>query len=509
MLEKPPPTPSPAPSSPAPSSPAPFTRREQVVTLTGLLLGIFLAALDQTIVATAGPQMQRELAIAPSLYAWITTAYLVTSTMMIPIYGKLGDIHGRRTTLLWGVAIFLAGSLLCGIAGEDFLGGKSYGVAELIAFRALQGVGGAVFFPTTFAVIGDMYPPAERGKYTGLVTSVFAIASILGPLLGGFLTDQFSWRWVFYVNLPFGLFTFLFILRMPPLIHRFRAGSQPRIDYAGAFFLCAAVVPLLSALSMMGGRGIEDGAGADASGTTAILFAVAVAGFAAFLVTELRAHDPIVPLGVFRSRVISIGTVAAFIFSAAFLGPIVFLPLFMVYVIGASVTDAGLILAPFAIAIAIGSTASGFAVTRLGSCKPIMLVGLVLLMAAYFNMVMTLSPSSTLTGIVLAMTFVGLPTGLVLPLFNVAVQNAAQPREMGAVVGTLSFLRNLGQAVGVALLGTVFAGTYLDRMSSSGGQIKLAMTDAVAGVFTYGLALLVLTFIATVLLPNQPLRRRH
>jgi EmrB/QacA subfamily drug resistance transporter len=508
MDENPPPTPTSAP--PVPSSVAPFSRREQIVTLTGLLLGVFLAALDQTIVATAGPQMQRELAIAPALYAWITTAYLVTSTMMIPIYGKLGDIYGRRTTLLWGVAIFLMGSLLCGIAGEDFLGGKSFGIAELIAFRAVQGLGGAVFFPTTFAVIGDMYAPAERGKYTGLVTSVFAVASILGPLLGGFLTDQFSWRWVFYVNLPFGLVTFLFILRMPPLIHRFRHGSQPRIDYLGALLLCVAVVPLLSALSMTGAAQRVGDAGAVGSAwTIAILFAVALVGFAAFIVTELRAHDPIVPLGLFRNRVLSIGTIAAFLFSAAFLGPIIFLPLFMVYVIGASVTEAGLILAPFSIAIAIGSTASGFTVTRLGTCKPVMIVGLVLLMAGYLAMGLTLSPSATQTGIVLAMSFIGLATGLVLPLYNVTVQNAAQPRQMGAVVGTLSFLRNLGQAIGVALLGTIFAGTYTGRMASSGGQVKLAMTEAVASVFTYGLALVILTFIATVLLPNLPLSRRR
>jgi EmrB/QacA subfamily drug resistance transporter len=508
MDENPPPIPISAPAAPA--SVARFSRREQVVTLAGLLLGIFLAALDQTIVATAGPQMQRELAIAPALYAWITTAYLVTSTMMIPIYGKLGDIYGRRTTLLWGVAIFLAGSLLCGVAGEDFLGGTEFGVPELIAFRALQGVGGAVFFPTTFAVIGDMYPPAERGKYTGLVTSVFAIASILGPLLGGFLTDQFSWRWVFYVNLPFGLVAILFVLRMPPLIHSFRNGQRPRIDYLGAVLLCTAVVPLLSALSMTGGaHGADDAPAAAPTGTIAILFAVAFAAFCAFIAVELQAHDPIVPLRLFRNPAISIVMLAAFLFSAAFLGPIVFLPLFVVYVTGASMTDAGLILAPFSIAIAIGSTASGFIVTRLGTCKPVMLVGLILLMAAYLIMVLTLSPAATETGIVLAMSFVGLATGVVLPLYNVAIQNAVQPREMGVIVGTLSFLRNLGQAIGVALPGTIFAGTYTGRLAASGGQVNLAMTAAVANVFAYALGLVVLTFITTLLLPNLPLGRRH
>jgi EmrB/QacA subfamily drug resistance transporter len=488
----------------APPSAMSFSRREQVVTLTGILLGIFLAALDQTIVATAGPQMQRELDIAPALYAWITTAYLVTSTMMIPIYGKLGDIYGRRTTLLWGVAIFLAGSLLSGVAGEAFLGGKAFGVAELIAFRALQGMGGAVFFPTAFAVIGDMYTPAERGKYAGLVTSVFAVASVVGPLLGGFLTDQLSWRWVFYVNLPVGLFTFLFILRMPPLVHRFHSGTRPRIDYLGAICLCVAVIPLLSGLSLTG----ADRSGGGTDGAIAILFAAAFVGFCAFIVAELRAHDPIVPLSVFRNRVLSIGTIAAFLFSAAFLGPVVFLPLFMVDVVGASMTGAGLILAPFAIAIAVGSTASGFIVTRMGSCKPMMVVGLVLLMAAYLNMVLTLSPHSTEAGIVLAMSLIGGAMGLVLPLFNVAVQNAAEAREMGVVVGMLSFVRNLGQAIGVAFLGTVFAGTYTARLASN-GQGDLAMTAAVADVFAYGLGLLVLSFIATALMPNLKLRRRH
>ena len=451
-----------------------FTRQEKLFTMIGTLLGLLLAALDQTIVSTAGPQIQKDLRIDPSLYTWITTSYLVASTVMVPIYGKLSDLYGRRRILMFGIVAFLVGSLLCGLSGEPFMGQfLGGGTGQLIAFRAVQGFGSAALFTTAFAVVSDLYAPAERGRYTGLFGAVFGISSVLGPLIGGYLTDHLSWHWVFYVNLPIGLVAIAFILtRMPPLKHLYgQAEEKPRLDLLGAFWLVVAVVPLLLALSL-GKSVLTPGETGFLWGSWQILsmFALAVVGTGLFLLTERRAHDPLMNLGLFRNRVFSVGTAATFLLGMAFLGPIIFLPLFMVNVVGLSATNSGLTLTPLVLGLVAGNVLSGQLVSRIGRYKGIMVASLVLLMVAFLIMGVTLQPDASQASVTWKMILIGLGLGPSIPLYTLAIQNAADPRLTGQVTSSVTFFRNLGQVVGVAILGTVFANTLTGQLNESRTQ---------------------------------------
>jgi len=463
----------------APHAGPQFTRQEKLFTMIGTLLGLLLAALDQTIVSTAGPQIQKDLQIDPSLYTWITTSYLVASTVMVPIYGKLSDLFGRKVILIFGVVVFLLGSLLCGFSGEPFMGNLlGGGTGQLIAFRAVQGFGSAALFTTAFAVISDLYPPSERGRYTGLFGAVFGISSVLGPLIGGYFTDHLTWHWVFYVNLPVGAVALAFIItRMPALKHLYgQAEARPRLDLLGAFWLIVAVVPLLLALSL-GKSFLTPGETGFLWGSWQILgmFALAVLGAWAFLLTERRAHDPLMSLALFQNRVFSVGSAATFLLGMAFLGPIIFLPLFMVNVVGLNATNSGLTLTPLVLGLVAGNVLSGQLVTRIGRYKGIMLASLVLLMAAFLIMGLTLKVDASQASVTWKMILIGLGLGPSIPLYTLAIQNAADPRLTGQVTSAVTFFRNLGQVVGVAVLGTIFANTLST-------QVNVARSDASASL---------------------------
>ncbi|WP_309570880.1 MDR family MFS transporter [Deinococcus sp.] len=475
-----------APPNEAHASPT-FTRQEKLFTMIGTLLGLLLAALDQTIVSTAGPQIQKDLRIDPSLYTWITTSYLVASTVMVPIYGKLSDLYGRRRILMFGIVSFLIGSLLCGLSGEPFMGNfLGGGTGQLIAFRAVQGFGSAALFTTAFAVVSDLFAPAERGRYTGLFGAVFGISSVLGPLIGGFLTDHASWHWVFYVNLPIGLIAMAFILtRMPPLKHLYgQADAKPRLDLLGALWLVVAVVPLLLALSL-GKSTLTPGETGFLWGSWQVLgmFAVAAVGIAAFLITERRAPDPLMNLGLFRNRVFSVGSAATFLLGMSFLGPIIFLPLFMVNVVGLSATNSGLTLTPLVLGLVAGNILSGQLVSRIGRYKGIMVVSLILLMAAFVIMGLTLHPDATQGSVTWKMILIGLGLGPSIPLYTLAIQNASDPRLTGQVTSAVTFFRNLGQVVGVAILGTLFANTLSSELTTAKTQAQATLPAAARASF--------------------------
>ena len=420
---------------------------ERVFTLVGVLLGMLLAALDQTIVSTAGPAIQTDLGIPASLYAWITTSYLVASTVLVPVYGKLSDGFGRRRILVIGIVIFLVGSALCGLSRTTL---------ELILARALQGVGSASLFTSAFAVVADIFPPAERGKYQGIFGGVFGLSSVVGPLVGGFLTDHLSWHWVFFVNLPLGAVALAFILtRMPPLR---RGGARPSVDIWGAVALAVFAVPLLVALSL----GREGGLGAGSLG----LLGLSAVGLVAFLLIERRVREPILDLRLFRIRVFAVGNLATFVNGAVFLGAIVFLPLFMVNVVGLSATRSGLTLTPLTLGVVTGNVLSGQIVARWGRYKPLMLIGQVILMSAFALMAFTLSPTSTQGELTLKMIFVGLGLGPAIPLYTLAIQNGVEPRQMGVATASATFFRQMGSTMGVALLGTVFGGVLSSSMAT-------------------------------------------
>lgn len=444
-------------------------RPQVVATLAGVLLSLLLAGLDQTIVSTAGPAIQQDLAMSPALYPWITTAYLVASTVMVPIYGKLSDTYGRRPVLLVAIGIFLFGSVLCGLSPST---------PTLIAARAVQGLGAAGLFTSAFAVIADIFPPAVRGKYTGLVGAVFGVASVVGPLAGGFITDHFGWHWVFFVNVPVGAVAVWFVAaRMPRLGGH--PGEKPRLDLAGAFWLVVAVVPLLLALSVGHGEGTPN-AGAEAapawtSPGRLALFALSLAGALLFVRTERRAANPVVDLRLFRRPVVSLSIAATFVLGAGFLSAVVFLPLFMVNVAGVSATRAGLTMTPLTLGMVAGSIVSGRVVTRLGRYRTLLLGSLALLFAGFALMAFTITPTSTQGELTVKMILLGLGMGPTLPLYTLVVQNATAPEDIGVVTAASTFSRSLGQVFGVALVGSVFAATLAGAVARESAATLAAL----------------------------------
>lgn len=415
--------------------------------MLGALLGLLLAALDQTIVATAGPKIQQDLAIEPSLYVWITTAYIVASTVLVPIYGKLSDLYGRRKILLIAIGIFLAGSLLCGV---------SQSAAQLIAFRAIQGIGSAGLFTSAFAVVADLFPPAERGKYQGIFGAAFGVSSVIGPLMGGFITDNFGWHWAFFINLPLGLIAIGFIVaRMPPLTREHEV--RPKLDIAGAVALATFALPLLLALSLGHTEATANGGWTWGSWQILSLFGLSALGAAAFVMIERRASSPILDLRLFKIRTFAVGSIAAFVAGAAFLGAIVFLPLFMVNVVGLSATSSGLTTTPLTFGIVAANILAGQFVSKLGSYKGLLLGSQLVLLIGFTLLVLTLDPASTQLDVSWKMVILGIGLGPAIPLFTLAIQNSVAPPQIGVATAAATFFRSMGTTMGLAVVGTVFA----------------------------------------------------
>lgn len=443
-----------------------FTRPQKVFTLLGAVLGMLLAALDQTIVATAGPAIQADLGMPASLYPWITTSYLVASTVMVPMWGKLSDLFGRRTILVAGILVFLAGSFLCGVA---------WGTVPLILFRAVQGLGSAALFTSAFAVVADLFPPAERGKYQGIFSGVFGLSSVVGPLVGGFITDGLGWHWVFFINLPVGVVALAVIFLRMPALRQQRLG-RPRLDFAGAACLVLTVVPLLLALSL--GRGhVAPGEAGFAWGSWQVLglFALSAMGLVLFVLMEARVREPVLDLKLFRDRTFALGNASVFVIGMGFLSAFTFLPLFMVNVLGLSATRSGLTIMPMTLGVVAGNVLSGQLVSRLGRYRGLMLGSLVLLAVAFTVMAFTLSPDSTQGTVTVKMVLMGLGMGPSLPLYNLAVQNAVPPRQIGVATSTVTFFRQLGSTVGVALAGVVFAHTLSSEMRTRTEEVTREM----------------------------------
>ncbi len=504
-----------------------FTDAERRTTLAGLMIVFLLSALDQTIVSTAMPRIISELH-GLTLYSWVTTAYLLSSTVMVPIWGKLGDIYGRKPVLVAGISIFMIGSWLSGLSGEfGPIAGMS-GMVQLIVFRALQGIGGGALFTTAFAIIADLYPPRERGKFAGIFGSVFGLSSVLGPLIGGYFTDHGTiqlgahviagWRWVFYVNLPLCLLSlFMILVKMPALPHQ-RSGN---IDFLGAALLIAAFVPLLLALSL-GGHDI-----AWASVQSVGLFVGAAVALALFVYVESRVSNPIVPLHLFKNKTFVTANLAAFLISMAFMGVAVFLPLYMQLGLGVDATTSGLAMLPLMGGLIVGSSVSGQLVSRTGKYKPFMLAGAVLLLVGVTPMT-HLAGISHLYWLCLLLLVVGVGLGPNQSLFNLATQNAVSPRDIGVATSSNQFFRQIGSTVGVAVAGALlttrlasYGGGKLDLGALQGLALESgvvgghrdpalgqALAYAVSGVMQAALLVIVLGVIVIFFVPALPLRSR-
>lgn len=419
----------------------------KLVILAGVLLSLFLAALDQTIVATALPAIVADFN-AIDMVSWVSTGYLLASTAMVPVYGKLSDLYGRKIILLWGIVVFLLGSVLCGLAAS---------MLQLVLYRVVQGIGAAALTSTAFAIPADLFAPADRPRYMGIFGSVFGLASVIGPFIGGFLTDQLSWHWVFYVNLPLGAVALAFVtMKMP----RLASGLRGKIDWLGTILLILAVVPLMLGLTL------------DKTlypwSSPLILGMLGMAAIATllFLVVEMRVSSPVISLGLFRNRTFAIGIAASVLNGAAFFGAILFLSLFMVNVLGLSATEAGTAQMPLMIAFVASSNVFSQIVQRVGRYKSYMLAGF-LMMLVGFLLLTQIGVNTTMWGVTWRMFIVGLGMGPALPLLNLAMQNAVSFHEIGAATASRQFFQQLGQAIGAAVFGVVLATTLTAQISAN------------------------------------------
>ena len=413
-----------------------LSRRQRVVTMAGVMLGLFLAALDQTIVGTAMPRIIADLH-GFEHYAWVFTAYMLASTASAPIFGKLSDVFGRKWLFIGGVGLFLVASALCGI---------SQSMIQLIAFRGLQGVGAGILFSNAFTVIGDLFPAAERGKWTGLFAGIFGLASIIGPVLGGYLTDTLSWRWTFYVNVPLGLIALVGLVVFFPVVRPARAGRP--IDWAGAGALLLFVVPMLLAFSWAGTE--------YAWGSPQILglFGFTIAAFGLFLWVEQRAPEPILPLGLFRNRTFALSMLSLFLVGLAMFGVIMFLPLFIQGVIGETATQSGAVLTPMMLSLVVASALSGQVLSRTGRYRYQAAFGFLLLAVGMFLLGQMGADTDKAT-VIRNMIVVGLGIGITMPLFTIIVQNALPYQFLGVATASTQFFRSIGGTIGVAIFGSL------------------------------------------------------
>lgn len=412
--------------------------------LFAILMGLFLGALDQTIVSVALPTIITDLG-GQSLYTWTVTIYLLTSTITVPFYGKLSDLYGRKPLLMIGIVLFLLGSALSGL---------SQTMEQLIIFRGIQGLGAGALFPISLAVIGDLFTPAERGRYQGLFGAVFGLSSIIGPLLGGFLTEQVSWHWIFYVNLPIGIVALAVIWRLLPTVKR--PDASRNLDILGAGVFIVAVSTLLIGLT---NKQTSDWGTFEVGGLIAIGLLVGLV----FIFVESKAKEPIVPLDLWRSRTYSASIVATFLISFGFFGAAIFLPQWFQFVHGATPTNSGLYSLALLAGMIISSVGSGMIVTKTGKYKLLIAGGLALMTVGLF--LMSNLEAGTELPILWSWMFVtGLGIGPTLAVFTIVVQNAVPMRSLGVATSNLTFFRQIGGSVGLALLGTIFGNKLTEEI---------------------------------------------
>jgi EmrB/QacA subfamily drug resistance transporter len=491
-------------------------RREVTLIFVGLMLAMLMASLDQTIVSTALPTIVGELGGLQHL-SWVVTAYLLASTVSTPLYGKLGDLYGRKGVFQVAIVLFLIGSVLCGVAQN---------MTMLIAFRGIQGLGGGGLMVGAQAIIADVVSPRERGRYQGYFGAVFGASSVAGPLIGGFFTDHLSWRWVFYVNVPLGilaLFVTTVVLRLP-------AGRvEHSIDYWGAAFLTAGVSCLVL-LTTWGGT--EYGW---ASPEIIGLGIITVVSLGLFVLAESRAAEPIIPLHLFRKRVFTVASAVGFILGLALFGTITYLPLFLQLVTGASATNSGLLLLPLMAGLLTSSIASGQVISRTGRYRVFPIVGTAL-MCAGMLLLSRLDATTSQGTISLDMVVLGLGLGLVMQVLVLAVQSSVERGDLGVATSAATFFRSVGGSVGTAIFGAVFANRLSGNLAHDlppqalgkiGGTLSgspaalralpeamrsgylTAFADAVATVFLVGLPIAALAFLLSLVLPEVPLRGRQ
>ena len=511
-----------------------LSKRAKQGIVVAIMLALFLGALDQTIVGTALPQIITELNGA-NLYTWVVTIYLLASTVTVPIYGKLSDMYGRKPLLLIGVSLFLIGSALAGL---------SQNIEQLIIFRGIQGLGAGALFPIALATIGDLFSAKERGRYQGLFGAVFGLSSLVGPALGGWLTDTFSWHLIFYVNLPIGLLSIAIILLELPTI---KGRPNQKIDFLGAIVFAAGIIPVLIGLTNVQSN-------AFATPEVAGLISAGLAILSLFLFIEAKADEPIIPLELFKNRTFAAAAAATFFASFGFFASIIFLPRYFQTVLGETATNSGYATLPLLLGVIISSISAGQMVARRGRYKSLILGAIVLVTVG--SLLLTNIKADTDPWVLRGWMFLaGLGVGPTLSVFTIVVQNAVPFKFLGAATSNLTFFRQVGGSVGLAIVGSYFggqlttmiptelaaaapAGTFdpffaaaggnLDQLTNVGGQfdpallalipaeyvgaffnaIKAGIADAIGSIFWLAVVASLVALVAATLIEEIPLRSK-
>ena len=431
--------------------------------MSGVMLSLLLAALDNTIVGTAMPKIIHDLH-GMAHYAWPFTSYMLFSTSIIPISGKLADLYGRKRIDLIGLVVFLSASALCGLSSS---------MTQLIVFRGLQGIGGGTLVSSAFIIVGEIFPPRQRGKYMGLVSAMFGVASILGPTVGGLITDSLSWRYVFYVNLPFGFIAFFVLLAVLPPLKNYE--GKRRLDPWGIVTFLLAVFPLLIGFS----EGGKEYPWTSPQIVGTFIFSAIM--FASFIYLQTRSQEPLLSLALFKSGIFSVSAIGSFLGSAGMFGAVIFIPLFAQSVLGTSATKSGFLTAPMMLGLVSATTLGGFLVSRFNRYRPFGLTGFFL---AFLGMAALASMGSHVSYGVMAASlfFAGAGIGVSMPIFTMASQNTFPARQLGVVTSALQFFRNMGGTVSSAILGSVMLSSMNMKlkaipMSSLSPQLRTFFRD--------------------------------
>jgi EmrB/QacA subfamily drug resistance transporter len=519
-----------------------LSRRQVFMTLAGMLLALFLSSLNQTVVATAMPQIITDLG-GFNQYVWVTTSYLITSTVIVPITGKLSDMYGRKLFYVAGIIVFTLGALLSGL---------SQTMTQIIIFRALQGLGAGIMLSNAIIIIADIFPPAERGKYSGLLSGVIGVSSVLGPTLGGFVTDTLSWPWVFFMNVPLGLLTLFVLLRFFPDIKP--DNLKHKIDYTGVAALTLAVVPLMLGLSW-GGVVYPWG-----SMMIVGMFAFSVIMLILFLIVESRSQEPIIPFSLFKNPIVTVSVIVLFIIGAGTFSVTTFIPLFFQGVMGATATTSGSFMTPMMLGVVAGSLISGQLLSRVGGYYKLLGGAGIFLAAAGLVLTALMTTQTSYAAAVFNTTLIGIGQGIIYPCYTLSVQNAVSNKILGVATSATIFFRSIGSMLGLAILGSVMTNrfssefinnlspsvkmvvppdqisslvdnpqalvnagaqaglkNYFDALGSQGASmfadvldtLREALNSALAEVFWISCGIVILAFIYNLFLKDKSLREKH